>query len=153
MLDQQILSHFVLQAVPYNQRFDMKLGLIQENELELILCEHAEYKNHVGTVHAGAQFSLADAASGAMVANAFLDLFSLGITPLVSQSTANYKKAAYGNLHAKATIERAEQERVRQEIQTANKSHVVVQIILSDEQEAIVSEMSFKWVFLKQVLV
>lgn len=148
-MNPELLNQLVLEAVPYNRLFALEFGTVTPEQVELRLHERPEYANHVGTVHAAAQYSLAEAASGAMIAVLFSDLLGQGVTPLASQATVKYKKAAAGTLCAKASVMPEEQARLRQELETNRKAPVLVQVALHDANDQVVSEMEFRWVFVK----
>ena len=149
MLDKETLAQLVLEGIPYNRHFAMALNTVQPEQVEITLQDRPEYANHVGTVHAAAQYSLAETSSGAMIGAVFADLLGQGVIFLASQATVKYKKGAMGDIRAKASLAQAEQDRVRQELTEGSRANVFVQVALLDTQENVVSEMEFKWVLLK----
>jgi uncharacterized protein (TIGR00369 family) len=62
------------------------------------------YRNHIGGPHAGAMFTLAESASGALVLANFGDLMG-EVTPLAVEAAIRYLKVALGPVTATATLD------------------------------------------------
>lgn len=69
------------------------------------LPDQADFHNHVGGPHAGAMFTLAESASGAIVIAAFGEQMSRAV-PLAVRAEIDYKKLAMGDVTATATLGR-----------------------------------------------
>ena len=69
----------------------------------MILPERAELTNHVGSQHAGALFTVAEAASGAAFLGAFADRLA-EVTPLARSAEIAYEKIAKGPIEATARL-------------------------------------------------
>jgi acyl-CoA thioesterase FadM len=110
----------------------------------------SHHLNHVGTVHAAAQFGLAEAASGATVVSAFADALALGLVPLAARAEIAYRKPAQGDLLGVATLASAEQQRIRAEVAERGRSRFTVSVQILDSQGALVSEVTVQWVVLLQ---
>jgi len=74
-------------------------------------------RNHVGGPHAGAMFTLAETASGAVVQALFADLFAVA-TPLIMNGEISYRALALGDIRAHATMRGGAEtaERVREQV-------------------------------------
>src|SRR5438270_4575338 len=79
----------------------------------LVLPDDSRLQNHMGTVHAAAQFGLGENASAVMTIGAFSDLQQAGTLLLTSGAMIRYAAPARGELHAVATLPAVEQARVR----------------------------------------
>ncbi len=81
------------------------------------LPDRPEQRNHVGGPHAGAIFTMAETASGAIVQALFSDLFAIA-TPLIMNGEITYRALALGDMRGVATLRDgiAELERVRSEV-------------------------------------
>ena len=66
--------------------------------------ERPEYLNHLGTIHACFQLTLAEASSGAFLLQEFNDI-SYEVIPVVRKTEAKYHRPANGTLYSKATFE------------------------------------------------
>ncbi|PTA68956.1 DUF4442 domain-containing protein [Deinococcus arcticus] len=61
----------------------------------------APFRNHLGTIHAGAQFLLAEAVSGAAFAGAFAAQL-MSAVPLIEKLETHYVNRAQGDVRARA---------------------------------------------------
>lgn len=150
MLDVAAVQAIMLGAVPFNRVLGIRVESVAPERVELVLPDAPERHNHVGTVHAAAQFGLGEAASGSMVIAAFADLQTAGAVPLAAGATIRYRKPSSGDLRGVATLTLAEQSRVRGEIEASGKGRCTVQVQLIDAAGAVTTEMSVEWVLLKR---
>lgn len=74
---------------------------LSQQSVLLRLPDDPAFHNHIGGPHAGAMFSLAETASGALVLANFGDLLS-ECTPLAVHGEIDYRKIAMGDLWAHA---------------------------------------------------
>ena len=77
--------------------------------------------NHVGGLHAGIMFTLAETASGALVLGCFEDLVQSGVVPLAASAEIAFTKLAKGRVTATATLGR-EPEDVRAELAESGRT-------------------------------
>jgi uncharacterized protein (TIGR00369 family) len=103
MIDFDALAQGMTQAVPFAGHLGLEITSIGEGEAVARLPERDELTNHVGSQHAGALFTVAEAASGAAFVGAFAE--RLGeVTPLARSAEISYEKLAKGPIDAKATL-------------------------------------------------
>jgi acyl-coenzyme A thioesterase PaaI-like protein len=101
--DFDAIAQGMTQAVPFAGFVGVQVTHIAEGESTVVLPERPELTNHVGSQHAGALFTVAEAASGAAFVGAFVE--RLGeITPLARSAEISYEKIANGPIEAKATL-------------------------------------------------
>ena len=93
--------------VPFNRFLGLRL-----NESVLTLPADSNYHNHIGAVHASAQFSLAEAASGQWLLERFGDAAG-DYLAVVRHVELKYRRPAAGELTAKAEVSAEEEERFR----------------------------------------
>src|SRR5690242_14257488 len=91
------------QAVPFAAFLGLDITRIGEGEAVVILPERAELTNHVGSQHAGALFTVAEAASGAAFLGAFAERLA-DVTPLARNAEISYEKIAKGPIEATAKL-------------------------------------------------
>lgn len=103
-----------------------------------------ELRNHVGSQHAGALFTLAEAASGAAMMGAFADLMA-NVTPLVRQAAIRYQHVARGPIKAEARLSEAA-EQLRATLATAGRVSFKVLVALRDEGDQQVADAEYEWV-------
>lgn len=107
------------------------------------LPDQADYHNHVGGPHAGAMFTLAESASGAIVIAAFGDQLSRAV-PLAVKAEIGYKKLAMGVVTATATLGRPVADVVA-ELDAGQRPEFPVEISLQREDGAVTGEMTVVW--------
>lgn len=90
-------------AVPFARHARVTVTAAGPEGATAAIPDAPELLNHVGSQHAGALFTLAEAASGAAMMGAFADVM-LGVTPLVRQAGIRYLKVARGPIEAKARL-------------------------------------------------
>ncbi|WP_326696367.1 DUF4442 domain-containing protein [Streptomyces sp. NBC_01754] len=109
----------------------------------LSLPDRPEYQNHVGGPHAGAMFTLAESASGAVVLAAFGDQLARAV-PLPVSTQMSFKKVARGPLTASATLGRPVAD-VIAELDAGTRPEFPVAVEIRREDGAVTSEMSVVW--------
>lgn len=107
------------------------------------LPDQADYHNHVGGPHAGAMFTLAESASGAIVLAAFGDQLNRAV-PLAVTAEIGYKKLAMGVVTATATLGRPAGEVVA-ELDAGERPEFPVHIAITREDGAVTGEMTVVW--------
>ncbi|MGW5422426.1 DUF4442 domain-containing protein [Streptomyces sp. NPDC003943] len=107
------------------------------------LPDQADYHNHVGGPHAGAMFTLAESASGAIVLAAFGDQLGRAV-PLAVKAEIGYKKLAMGVVTATATLGRPAAEVVA-ELDAGQRPEFPVRIDITREDGAVTGEMTVVW--------
>jgi acyl-coenzyme A thioesterase PaaI-like protein len=91
------------QAVPFAGFVGVEISNIGEGESLVVLPERPELANHVGSQHAGALFTAAEAASGAAFLGAFAERLG-DVTPLARSAEISYEKIARGPIEARAKL-------------------------------------------------
>lgn len=148
MLDVESVRAIMSQAVPFNRALGVRVEQVTAESAVVVMPESAERHNHVGTVHAAAQFGLGEATAGALVIAAFGDLQAEGAVPLAAQATIAYRKPARGDLHGTATLTTAEQERVRADLAANGKARFTIPVQLTDADGQVTTDLTVEWVLL-----
>lgn len=103
MTDFDAIALGMKEAVPFAAFLGLDIARIGEGEAVVILPERAELTNHVGSQHAGALFTVAEAASGAAFLGAFAERLA-DVTPLARNAEIAYEKIAKGPIEAAAKL-------------------------------------------------
>lgn len=101
-MQNQLLEQ-ILGAIPFNRHLGLVSVHADEHRGVVRMPEAEPLKNHVGTVHAGALFTVAEAASGAAVIGAFGPLLG-SVTTLARDASITYLKRAVGEITATASL-------------------------------------------------
>jgi acyl-coenzyme A thioesterase PaaI-like protein len=101
--DFDAIAQGMTQAVPFAGFLELDIASVAAGEATVVLPERAELTNHVGSQHAGALFTAAEAASGAAFVGAFAERMG-DVTPLARSAEISYEKIARGPIEAKARL-------------------------------------------------
>lgn len=121
--------------------FVRKVGAVADDAGGLALPDDPTLHNHVGTVHAGALFTLGEAASGVAVTSV---VAALGGLPLAKSATIAYRRPASGRVVAKGAL-REEVEAIRARVAEAGKTTFDVDVTLTDGVGEVVATMTVTW--------
>jgi acyl-coenzyme A thioesterase PaaI-like protein len=103
MIDFDAIAQGMSQAVPFAGYLGIEITKVAPGEAVAVLPERPELTNHVGSQHAGALFTVAEAASGAAFVGAFAERMG-DVTPLARGAEISYEKIASGPIEAHATL-------------------------------------------------
>ncbi|MBL8612335.1 MAG: DUF4442 domain-containing protein [Myxococcales bacterium] len=121
--------------------FVRRVGAVADEGGGLALPDDASLHNHVGTVHAGALFTLGEAASGVAVAGV---VAALGGLPLAKSATIQYRRPASGRVTAKGAL-REGVDAIRARVAEAGKTTFEVGVTIADGAGEPVAEMTVTW--------
>ncbi len=149
MADLEAVHRQMLDAVPFNRVLGVRVVAVEAESVEVELPARPELLNHVGTMHAAAQFGLGESASGAMSVAAFGDLLAGGAVPLLAEARITYHRPASGTLRARATLARDEQQRIRADFAAAGKARYEMPVQLTDAGGTVTTTLQVNWVLLR----
>jgi acyl-coenzyme A thioesterase PaaI-like protein len=125
--------------------------LIKKSDLPdtvLMLEDRVEYQNHLGTVHASAQYALAEASSGEIVERTFGD-WNGAYFPVVRRVEVKYKNPAKGRLFSTGFIEAERAIKAKKELSEKGRTLVDVIVKIVDEGKNVTLESTFTWFIAK----
>ncbi|SDO86278.1 DUF4442 domain-containing protein [Actinacidiphila guanduensis] len=99
------IAELLRSTVPMVRTLNLSYLEVGPERAVLSLPDQPEYRNHVGGPHAGAIFTLAESASGAVVLAAFGDQMERAV-PLPVRAEVTFAKIARGDLVSTATLGR-----------------------------------------------
>lgn len=105
--------------------------------------DEPETKNHIGSQHAGALFTLGESASGAAMAGAFAAKI-LELRPVAATAEIAYEKVARGPIMAHAEVSRPAAE-LLEELEREGKVRFDVHISMRDPDDEQVASMTVNW--------
>lgn len=132
--------------LPFN-----KILLIKESDVPdtiLMLDNRVKYQNHLGTVHASAQYALAEATSGEILERNFGD-WNGAYFPVVRRVEVKYRNPAKGRLFSTGFIEAGRAMKAKKELSEKGRTLVEVMIKIVDEGKNITFESTFTWFIAK----
>lgn len=142
-IDYAALPGLFAAAVPFAGFLGVEYGAISPDEAVLHLKDDPAKHNHIGTLHAGALFSLAESASGIVVIAAIAEQLA-GVTPLAARAEITYDKVARGDVTATARIGGGAGP-VLATLEEAGKVRFPVTVDLTDESGQTCATVTVEW--------
>ncbi|HEV2889422.1 MAG TPA: YiiD C-terminal domain-containing protein [Frankiaceae bacterium] len=130
-------------AVPFAGFLGIEYDSVGPDRAVLRLADDPAKHNHIGTLHAGALFSLAESASGVVVIAAIADKLA-GVTPLAAKAEITYAKVARGDVTATARIEGGAGP-VLETLEQVGKVRFPVVVELTDESGETCATVTVDW--------
>lgn len=131
------------EIIPFANTVGVELGPITVGAATAVLEQRAEVSNHIKSVHAGAMFTLGEAASGSAAAGAIAPVL-LNCRPVAKEAKIAYVKIAKGTLTAHAQTSRPGPE-ILAALEAEGKVVFDVNVDIKDAEGDSVAEMSVAW--------
>ena len=138
-----LMKAFFEQNVPYAKHTGIELLVIADGHGAAQLPDRPETQNHMGSQHAGALFTLAEAASGAASVSLFADKVAT-VRAAIAEAKITYKKAARGAIHAEGRLRRPGTELLA-EFEANGVVEYSVDVTLTDSRDREVATMEVDW--------
>ena len=129
--------------LPFNRFIGLELSPSQPDRL-LTLPAAPQYLNHVGTVHASALYSLAEASSGHFLAS-HLMLPRDSILPLLRKGEIKYRKPAIGEVFSRGIHDSATWTAFHSTYERKRRAIISFVIELHTADEGLVARADFDW--------
>jgi acyl-coenzyme A thioesterase PaaI-like protein len=142
-MDSEQLKQMLSSMVPFNRHLGLEVLDVGLGHASVRLPEAPHLLNHVGTQHAAALYSVAEAASGGAVIGAFADRVG-SVTPLAREAHIRYLKPARGPITAEALIER-EIASINETLDQTGRVDLPVHVALKDGAGVKVAEVTVGW--------
>ncbi|MGW1679481.1 DUF4442 domain-containing protein [Saccharopolyspora sp. NPDC002376] len=131
------------EAVPMVRTLNLEYLEVAPERAVLRMPDQEDFHNHVGGPHAGAMFTLAESASGAIVIAAFGEQLNRAV-PLAVRSEIDFKKLAMGEVTATAELGRPIADVVA-ELDAGERPEFPVKVSIQRADGAVTGEMSIIW--------
>ncbi|NUT31964.1 MAG: DUF4442 domain-containing protein [Hamadaea sp.] len=144
-LDVTALAAGMTSSVPLVKTLGITFLSVSPDGTEVVtaLPDRPDLHNHVGGPHAGAMFSLAETATGAVVLAAFGDQLDKAV-PLAVGARVAYKKLAMGEVTATARLTRPVADVVA-ELAAGTRPEFDVAVEIRRADGAVTGEMTVTW--------
>ena len=139
-----LIKMIMIEAVPFAKYMGIEILQAEEGHAKCGLALRDELKNHLGSMHAGAIYSMAETASGAAMASIFKDQL-MTLKPVAASAEVRYLKLAKGNLTATAKATESA-DGLREKLAQDKKVRFGVQVSIEDERGVETAQMDFDWV-------
>lgn len=139
----EMIKAQIASGVPFATHTGVMLLDVSNGAATAALDQSPQTSNHIGSQHAGALFTLAEAASGAAMAGGFTDQL-LSIRPVAASAQIRYVRVAKGRITAHARVD-GDLGTLRATLASARKVQFPVHVSLRDEAGVDVAEMTVDW--------
>jgi len=120
------------------------LGIERRDEKTLKLVCHSNVQNHIGTIHAAAQFALAEIQSGDYLSGLFPQ-HKGKFLPLLRSSTVKYRNPASSEIYAEAIAKEADLEKFEAQFLKKGRATISVALKVMDSEGVVTMEGEFNW--------
>lgn len=124
--------------------FVNKVGIERDSNGSLVLPLHAGVTNHLHTIHASAQFALAETASGEALQKLFPDLAGK-VIPVLRESQVKFRKPAAKNLIAYPSVSAESRSRFDEQISNKGRASISIEVQVKDTDGLVTCSGSFDW--------
>jgi len=132
--------------LPFNKIVLIKKSVMPDTIF--MLEDRVKYQNHLGTIHASAQYALAEASSGETLERNFGD-WNGAYFPVVRRGEVKYKNPAKGRLFSVGFIDPDRAMKAKKELSEKGRTLVDVMVRIVDEAKNTTFEGSFTWFIAK----
>lgn len=130
-----MLKQLLEEKIDFVKRMGLKAEVLERGHVEL-LAPAAGNQNHIGSMYAGALFTLAEIPGGAL----FLTSFNTQrFYPVLKGMNVDFKRPALGDIRVTASLSDAEIQRIEQQAETDGKAPYTLTLELKDAQGAVVA--------------
>jgi len=124
--------------------FAKHIGIEYKGKSTLKLDPKEVVKNHIQSIHASAQFALAETQSGLFLQETFPKLVGK-VVGLLHASTVKYKNPATSSIYAVAKLEDREKEKFLSQLERKGRAGISITVVLQNKNRMIIMEGSFDW--------
>lgn len=124
--------------------FVKHIGITEQGEAALKLEPSKTIENHIQTIHASAQFTLAETQSGLYLQKLFPEYVGQ-VVPLLRGSTVKYKNPATKTIYANASVDEESREKFLALFEKKGRASITVMVELRDVDDLITMQGEFTW--------
>ena len=122
----------------------VKLVGIEQSGNSVSLAYKKDVQNHINTIHASAQFTLAETQSGLCLQTLFPELEG-HVVPLLRESKMKYKKPAIKEIFAFASVDDADVVKFQEQFLKKGRASLEVKVCIKDSDDICTAEGTFGW--------
>jgi|LGOV01.1.fsa_nt_gb acyl-coenzyme A thioesterase PaaI-like protein len=124
--------------------FVKKVGITQAKDGNLELAFSDDTHNHLATMHASAQFTLAETASGDFLQTLFPELVGK-VIPVLRDATVKFKKPAVKKIIAYPSILYEAQEKFNTQFAKKGRASISVNVEIKDIENTVTCVAVYNW--------
>jgi len=124
--------------------FVHKVGIQKNTDGKLELPFDQTVQNHLQTIHASAQFALAETANGEILQKSFPDLVGK-VMPVLRESQIKFKKPAHKKIIAYPSVTAESISKFDEQISKKGRAIISVEVQVKDVDGTVTCTGTFKW--------
>ena len=124
--------------------FVKKVGITQAKDGNLKLAFNDDTHNHLATMHASAQFTLAETASGEYLQTVFPELVG-NVIPVLRDASVKFKKPAVKTIVAYPTITDETKEKFNNQLSKKGRASISVNVEIKDIENTVTCVATYNW--------
>ena len=128
--------------IPFNRHIAIRSSEKENGVMSLHSSQ--EMTNHLGTIHASAQYALAEACSGQFMLSRFPEYLE-GYVAVLRNAGVKFKKQTKNNIYADASAEDETIQAFKARLDKKHRSILPVRVTIRDEQNNITMQGTFEW--------
>jgi len=117
---------------------------IEEQNSELSLDYKEDILNHINTIHASAQFTLAETQSGIHLQNLFPELEGK-VIPMLRDAQIKYKKPAQEKIIAYSSSDTEAVEKFKNQFDKKGRGSLQIKVAVKDINDVLTCQATFTW--------
>jgi acyl-coenzyme A thioesterase PaaI-like protein len=132
----EVARQLTEEQIAFVKRSQLKAEVLEPGFVRLCM-PLAGNQNHIGSMYAGALFTLAEIPGGAL----FLTSFDTQrFYPIIKEMNLRFRRPATGDIRVEARLEPAEIERLQAEAAETGKAEYVLELALTDNTGEVVAQ-------------
>jgi thioesterase domain-containing protein len=132
----ELVRQLTEEQIAFVQRSGLKAELLEPGHVRLRM-PLAGNQNHIGSMYAGALFTLAEIPGGAL----FLTSFDAQrFYPIIKEMNLRFRRPATGDIRVEARLAAEEIQRLQKQVTELGKAEYVLQLQLTDDSGEVVAE-------------
>jgi acyl-coenzyme A thioesterase PaaI-like protein len=132
--------------LPFNKIISVKKSEVSDTIF--MLEDQEKYHNHLGTVHASAQYALAEATSGEIIERNLGD-WNGAYFPVVRRVEVKYKNPAKGRLFSTGYLDPDKTTKAKKELSEKGRALIDISVKITDDEKNTTFEGVFTWFIMK----
>ncbi|MGB4073739.1 YiiD C-terminal domain-containing protein [Pseudomonas sp.] len=132
----ELVRQLTEEQIAFVKRSGLKAEVLEPGRVRLRM-PLAGNQNHIGSMYAGALFTLAEIPGGAL----FLTSFDAQrFYPIIKEMNLRFRRPASGDIRVEARLEAEEIQRLQQQATDTGKAEYLLQLQLTDDSGEVVAE-------------
>ncbi|MVW74607.1 YiiD C-terminal domain-containing protein [Pseudomonas xionganensis] len=132
----ELIRQLTEEQIAFVKRSGLKAELLEPGHVRLCM-PLAGNQNHIGSMYAGALFTLAEIPGGAL----FLTSFDAQrFYPIIKEMNLRFRRPATGDIRVEARLDADEVLRLQKQVTEQGKAEYVLQLQLTDDSGEVVAE-------------